>query len=199
MKALLLRYWPTTLLALSCVLAGAWLAIEASLTPDRPESRQPPAAPSALPPLPREEDFTLPPPEHFQAMVDKPLFIKGRKPLPPADTDTETTGDTTKPAPKDPPKLQLTGVLEIPDMGTLVLLRSDDGKHHYRLKPGDSVEGWRLSEVTPEHVTLTNGPQKHTLKLIKPRPVTPRRKPGFKQRFPRTRQPSTASRKRNGS
>ncbi len=180
MKQQLLERWPTTLLAMACVMTGIWLGIEVTLLSRQPDlpvlaSHEPP--PIEIPPM---EAYSLPPLEQYQNFVDKPLFIQGRTPVPPQDTEADTNTATTTSS--TPPKLQLTGILDTPDLGTLVLLRSVDGKQHYRLKPGDDVENWRLSEVASDHVVLTSGAQKHTLKLLKPKPALPSKKPGFKNR-----------------
>ncbi len=188
MKERLLTHWPTTLLVIGCILTGLWLAIEIGTLPDTPE-KNPTTAPEKRSKAPaiEQKDFSLPPMEQFHTFIDKPLFIQGRVPVPAEDLDATTPTTTTKP--RNPPKVQLTGILETPDVGTLVLLRSTDGKHHYRLKPGEEIENWRLSEVATDYVVIVSGEKKHTLKLIKPKPQpATRTKPAFNKQ-PRRKKP----------
>ena len=161
----------TLLLAGSCLLVGGIIVWEALTISDI--VIQPPPEPriETVPPSPR--DFHLPPIDQYQNFVAHPLFIQGRAPLP----DSGKGEDI--PAPSDLPKLVLTGILDTPDAGQIVLLRSQDGKRHYRLHPGDAIEGWRLVTIASDHVVLEQGGKRQTLQLLKPRPnppVTPKRR-----------------------
>ncbi len=192
MKEQLLTHWPTSLIVGACTLTALWLIGELFVLPVTPEPTQPP--PPAHGPTKSQElkNFSLPPLEQYQAFVSKPLFIKGRIPVAPEDSGTTTSATQT--VSSKPPKVQLTGILETPAVGKLVLLRSIDGKNHYRLKPGEDIEGWRLNEVASDHVVLEQGSKTHTLKLIKPRPKTSIRHPTRRPRRSRPpHRPRTAS------
>jgi len=167
MKQQLLKHWPTSLLAGACVLLALWLIGELLVLPVSPGKvhPSPPSHQTVNPP--KAEHYSLPPVDKYQAFVEQPLFVEGRTPVAPESSDT--TSLITTPVSANPPKVELTGILETPDTGQLALLRSVDGKHHYRLKTGDDVEGWRVEEIATDHVVLEQGSRRHTLKLIKPR------------------------------
>ncbi|HHJ40546.1 MAG: hypothetical protein AXA67_10265 [Methylothermaceae bacteria B42] len=127
-----------------------------------------PKAPPPAKPLPLEQ---------FQSMVTMPLFVEGRQPIP----EQDKTGETSTQASGPPPKIELTGIIQTPDAGKIILVRDKKGKTR-RLRPGDDVDGWQLAELAPDHVVLTQGAKKHTLKLIKPRPQSKIRRPRRHQR-----------------
>ena len=196
MKQQLLKHWPTSLLAGACALLALWLIGELIVLPVSPGEVQTsyPSQQTVSPP--KAEHYSLPPVDNYQAFVEHPLFVEGRNPVAPESSDTNSL--VTTPVSANPPKVELTGVLETPDTGQLALLRSVDGKHHYRLKTGDDVEGWRIEEIATDHVVLEQGTKRHTLKLIKPRPFAiKRRRPQISKRpRPPHRPRRKASRKR---
>ncbi len=131
-------------------------------------------------PLPQAPAAPEPPPlplDRFQAMVTHPLFVEGRQPIP----EQDKTGEATVQESGPPPKVELTGIIQTPNAGKIILIRDKEGKTR-RLKPGDNVDGWELAELAPDHVVLTQGAKKHTLKLIKPRPQSKIRRPRQRQR-----------------
>lgn len=181
MKASLSNH-TTVVLTGACLLLGVVLAWEASTLDSITVNPPPPPKVEAVPPAPKE--FQLPPIEHYQNFVSRPLFTEGRTPLP------EEGGSQEVIPASDLPKLQLTGILDTPDAGQIVLMRSQDGKRHYRLHPGDEIEGWHLAEIAPDHVVLEQGGRRQTLQLLKPRPNAPaiRKRPTVRP-SPRKRNP----------
>ncbi len=161
----------TALLAAVCLVLGGIIAWEVSNRDDIAVTPPPPPEPET--PTPTPEEFRLPPLDHYQHFVSRPLFLEGRTPLP------ETVQEPETAAASDLSTLQLTGILDTPESGQIVLLRSRDGKRHYRLHPGDTIEGWRLAEIASDHVVLQQGGRREVLQLRKPRPnppVTPKRR-----------------------
>ncbi len=161
----------TAFLAAVCLALGGIVAWEASKRAEITVT--PPPAPKLETPPPPPGEFRLPPLEHYRNFVSRPLFIEGRTPIP---AEAQETGTT---AASDLSTLQLTGILDTPESGQVVLLRSRDGKRHYRLHPGETIDGWRLVEIAPDQVVLQRGGRRQPLRLHKPRPnapVTPERR-----------------------
>ncbi len=161
----------TASLTAVCLALGGIVGWEASkrdkvtVTPPPPPKLETPAVPPG--------EFRLPPQEHYRNFVSRPLFIEGRTPLPEAAQEPESATAS------ELSEFQLTGILDTPESGRIVLLRSRDGKRHYRLHPGDAIEGWHLAEIAPDHVVLQQGGRREVLQLRKPRPnppVTPKRR-----------------------
>lgn len=165
----------TTVLAGACLAMAAFVALEYQWLKHSDPNIQPPApaTPAATPENQPKASASEPPPslDQFETMVSRPLFVEGRKPL----ADTEST-DETPVSNSPPPEIQLTGIIETPDAGQIVLVRGKDGKTK-KIKPGDEIDGWKLSELAPDHVILQQGGKEHTLQLIKPRPVALFRRP----------------------
>lgn len=176
------RHRTTLLLAGACAIAGLVVGGEFLwLKRPEPPAAPPPPTPSSAAEIPR--DFALPPLDRYPFFVSRPLFLEGRKPL---ETEDETIASAIA---SPPPEVELTGILETPEAGQLALLRSLDGHHHYRLRPGDSIEGWQLTRIAADHVILEQGTREHVLKLIKPRPQTPGRNRKKPENAPNIRKP----------
>lgn len=115
------------------------------------------AAPSAST---APKSFALPPLERFNAIVERPLFIQGRRPV-------VAEGDA--PAEREKPfDAQLHGIVAGPD-GVLVLLKDKAGRH-YKLRQNDKMDGWVLAEIGKDSVVLMRGEAKVELPLQKPKP-----------------------------
>lgn len=105
--------------------------------------------------------FELPPQDHFNAIVERPLFIQGRRPLPPQ--------EDAAPEPEKPLEIQLHGVVAHPDGSVLALFKNKAGQH-YRLRANESVDSWTLVEIAPDHVVMQREDNRQTLQLQKPKP-----------------------------
>lgn len=108
--------------------------------------------------------FELPPLEHFSGIVERPLFIQGRRPLAPVEE-----------GPVEPEKsfdAQLHGIVMAPDGSMLALLKNKAGRH-YKLRVGEKLDGWELAEIAPDRVMMMRGESKRELLLQKPKPKEP--------------------------
>lgn len=105
--------------------------------------------------------FELPSQAHFNTIVERPLFIQGRRPLPPQ--------EDAAPEPEKPLEIQLHGVVSHPDGSVLALFKNKAG-HNYRLRANESVDGWTLVEIAPGHVVMQHEDNRQTLQLQKPKP-----------------------------
>ncbi|GAB4261558.1 MAG: hypothetical protein Kow0065_12120 [Methylomicrobium sp.] len=164
----------TTVLALACVFLSAIVVLEwyytkhsnkrlfAGFTTNERESAYHAAElPTIEPSLQSEEVFA--------DLIDRPLFIEGRRPVP------ESEGDTTET--ESAPEgfdWQLVGVYT--QQGKLMALLSRtqkiEGKANYlKLAVGDEVGGWKLAEIEPDKVLLELEGRKRDLMLRKPKPT----------------------------
>ncbi|TAN46979.1 MAG: hypothetical protein EPN21_18755 [Methylococcaceae bacterium] len=107
--------------------------------------------------------FELPPLEHFDAIVERPLFIQGRRPV--------SAEEAVAATPDKPFDWQLHGIVKGPD-GALILLKDKAG-HHHKLPAGEKLDGWELAEIADDRVVMLRGEARQTLMLQKPKPKTP--------------------------
>lgn len=111
--------------------------------------------------------------EQYSDFVERPLFIKGRKPV--AEPEPESTPVV---AVKKVEALnwELTGIFATPKGVTAFFSRTGAKipKDNYRkLKIGDELEGWKLSTMSPDNVTLSQIGETKVLPLRKVKPKTP--------------------------
>ena len=98
--------------------------------------------------------FTLPPLSEFDSIKERPIFIDGRRPLPPNPTVVqEETRRPSSGVSSRPPKMNLSAILIVNDE-PMVLLRNPPKGSSSRLKIGDEFEGWQVEKITPDRVTL---------------------------------------------
>lgn len=95
----------------------------------------------ALPEPPPAPDLTLPPITEFTAVVDRPLFLPDRRPLP--------ADPPPPPPPKEPLAVNVVGIVMSGAQGT-VLLRLPKAKDAITLRAGDVVQGWTVVDISPE-------------------------------------------------
>jgi len=56
--------------------------------------------------------------------------------------------------------------------GNMAILAEASGKNR-RVKLGGTIDGWRLTELKPDRITLQRGEEQRDLPLMKPRPKGP--------------------------
>lgn len=152
----------TLLLVLAAVLQGALLAVQAGVVPvhRKPESaltsgRQAapsPPAPAAIPGLPPLDTLT--------ATVTRPLFAPSRQ----AGVGTGTATAAATQSGELDRKFTLTAIVIAGGTRFALIRNPVDGKT-VRLKPGETLAGWRLVEVLPDHVVLGSGGRRLVIKL----------------------------------
>ena len=157
-------------LVLLCLLLGGALLLELLFVQRAASSRAHDAEVTDQQQLPSSVEpdavFELPPLDEFSAFVDRPLFVEGRKPP----VEGETT-QTTKAEDLAPLELSLMGVMLSPH-GQMAILAEASGKNR-RVKLGGTIDGWRLTELKPDRITLQRGEEQRDLPLMKPRPKGP--------------------------
>ncbi len=120
------------------------------------------AGPEPLPPVPiRADDWTLPqveevripPLEHYEAMLARPLFNPDRKPVDmgeQGDVPGDKPGEVVEKEPPQPLEIVLRGVILLPEH-KIALLEDSKGTQHMRVREGDPLKGdfsqWTLVEL----------------------------------------------------
>jgi hypothetical protein len=158
----------TLLLAAVAAVLAALLAAEWSLLNRDGSSSARPSAPRATGTMDRPadgEDFALPALEAYPEMVQRPLFMENRRP------GVDVPEAPPPPPPATPMTLKLMGVVQTPS-GKTALFVDAKGKYQRR-KPGDTLDGWVLVELTPDRATLQQGDRREQLTLLKKRPKPP--------------------------
>ncbi|HYY16429.1 MAG TPA: hypothetical protein VE965_07270, partial [Gammaproteobacteria bacterium] len=165
MRALILKYPLTTVLGLVCALLLAILVSEL-LFPPSPLVITPEASRTPQSPLPvKKDDFSLSPLSQFQAIVERPLFLQSRRPIPGATTETSPT--VSKETRLN--QYSLTAVVIVPDK-RLALLRSTTDKKIHKIEEGQDLQGWKLKEIKDESALFQQVNESQELRLQRKTP-----------------------------
>lgn len=111
--------------------------------------------------------------EQYSDFVERPLFIKGRKPVAEPEPESTPVAVVKK---VEALNWELTGIFATPKGVTAFFSRTGAKipKDNYRkLKIGDELEGWKLSTMSPDNVTLSQTGETKVLPLRKVKPKTP--------------------------
>ena len=165
MRALILKYPLTTVLGLVCALLLAILVSEL-LFPPSPLVITPEASRTPQSPLPvKKDDFSLSPLSQFQAIVERPLFLQSRRPIPGATTETSPTASKETHL----NQYSLTAVIIVPDK-RLALLRSTTDKKIHKIEEGQDLQGWKLKEIKDEAALFQQVTESQELRLQRKTP-----------------------------
>ena len=114
-----------------------------------------------------EIDLTQQPEENYADLVARPLFVKGRKPV------DEPTPEIMQAAAKpDSFDWQLTGIYSTGKNVSALFSRSKSKvakDNHRRITTGDDLDGWKLTDINKDKVTLKQGSDEKELLLRKPK------------------------------
>ncbi len=111
--------------------------------------------------------------ENYSDLVDRPLFIKGRKPVNEPEPENVPVAAVKK---VESFVWELTGVFITPKGMTAFFSRTNTKvpKDNYRkYKMGDDLDGWKISEIQHDNVVLTQANETKILPLRKNKPKTP--------------------------
>ena len=110
---------------------------------------------------------SLPPKETFAAMVDRPLFSPTRRPYAPVVVAVEPEPVASEPGPPEPldPTIRFVGSVSRSNE-TLALITREDTDLVEALRPGDEVDGWRVTGITDWSLELEAGGEKFRLEIF---------------------------------
>lgn len=114
-----------------------------------------------------ESTFTLPPPDEFNAIVDRPLFSPDRRP-----PEDASPAEATSPAPDTgadaPHQIVLAGTATDQANRAVAILHDVSQGVQFRVWVGDRVDGWRVKEIRPRTVVLATATEEVTVTLDEP-------------------------------
>lgn len=149
---------------LNMLLVGVVAAMGFALVADRSSTVDAPAQAVQLPEgTATIEEVMLEFPDRaaFAAITERPLFLPDRRPLAGDETDNRAA-----PAPKaelPPPQVVLSGIVTIGEgRRALMALPREDAQLY---ATGQSLGGWRVSEITEDSVELISGARTHKVSL----------------------------------
>jgi hypothetical protein len=113
----------------------------------------------------------------LKAVRERPLFLPSRRPQKPAPAPVAQAAVPVAPPPPSAPTLRLVGIIQDPE-NAAGLVRRGSGPTLV-LRTGDPIDGWSVSEIGPEHLTIRLGDQVQTYRLfaattppgMRPRPM----------------------------
>jgi hypothetical protein len=146
------------------VLAGEWFAETETLATQKVEPKNDEVEIEALPTL---DALTETSEDDYSDLVERPMFIKGRKPVNEPEPENTPVAVTQK---MDVFVWDLTGIFTSPKGTTAFLNRTNAKveKDNYRkIKVGDVLDGWKMMEVQLDKVILTQANETKILLLRK--------------------------------
>ena len=103
--------------------------------------------------LPPKAAFKLPDEASYEDILERPLFVEGRRP--PSDEPEEEMEPEEEKQDLPPPKLSFVGVYSTPK-GMTALVRNDATQETVRVRTGDRFEGWEVSGIDDQRLVLKN-------------------------------------------
>ena len=158
----------TLLLVAACMLLALLAVVEWRIVNDRavpgfiaPVSAVEPTAPdeSSV-----GEEFIMAERDSLNEMVERPLFVEGRRPLVIEESDEVEEPQVVA----GKLKTQLMGVFT-GDRGLIAIIKDRKGKFS-RVWEGERLDGWLVKKVHPDRMEMVLGESTEVLELFKPRP-----------------------------
>ncbi len=147
--------WPPMLLLVVCA-ALAWVIYrQVAVAPNLNAAHGSTMEATSVPDLPPELQFSMRPVEDFDAILERPLFSPSRRP--PAIEALES------PPPNSDVAFTLKGILIDEDV-RIALFRAQRNKQIWRLREGDTIEGWTIVRIERDSVSLARGAFEKILK-----------------------------------
>ncbi|PKM12843.1 MAG: hypothetical protein CVV13_03815 [Gammaproteobacteria bacterium HGW-Gammaproteobacteria-3] len=139
-------------------------------------------------------DLTRKPEESYVELINRPLFIEGRRPAPEPESENAATGadggaEDQVAVPIEDFDWELDGVYLHQDTAMALFSRpkkTTGQASHAKKLINESIDGWKLIAIEPDKVVLEQGGKQHELLLRKPKPtkLPPQVKPAPKQNTP---------------
>ncbi|MDD2761840.1 MAG: hypothetical protein PHH11_16305 [Methylomonas sp.] len=165
MNATLLKYQMIALAILSVVMALEWGLGELNQSSLQDTLNKTLSTDYQSEPL---SSLNLPKPaaDSFINIVERPLFIEGRKPIPEAASEKVEQG-------ADLGQLEdwaLIGIYNKDKKAVALFRKQNEPKKFLKLNEQQVISGWQLKEIQADRVLLEQGGQQKTVMLRKPRP-----------------------------
>lgn len=158
---------PKLLFGLSAALTGV-LVVEIALLglfAAADDSAGPDAGPAtSYRPDTSNTTLTIPPIVQFREVIERPLFIEGRRP-----PKTQSSRTSSVEAVQLNGKWKVTGIFLAGEQ-SFVHVESVRDKKTTRLKAGAMLDGWRVASIEQNIVRFSNGAQSASLELQKKSP-----------------------------
>lgn len=123
----------------------------------------------------------LAPLARFDEIVQRPLFIEGRRPPPEVDASAEEEKPKPPPPVKTRPAMILTAVLMVDNQKKAVFRTIDKKQPFQNLTLGEEINGWVVADIQSSQVKLTQGRTEEIFLLRQyekvPLPVIPDKAP----------------------
>lgn len=106
--------------------------------------------------------------DQYSAIVERPLFIEGRKPIveqPVKEVVPVEVGQIDD--------WQLIGVFTKSKQPTVLFRKQNEAKKYLKLNENQTIAGWLVQKIQPDQVTLQQGAQQKIVPLRKPRVQPP--------------------------
>ena len=104
----------------------------------------------------------------YSELVERPLFIEGRRPLPEAPTENNQTVELGQ-----IDDWELIGIYNKGKQPIALFSKKNEAKKYLKVGNDQMVSGWALKEILPDRVTLQQAGQQKMLLLRKPRSEEP--------------------------
>lgn len=168
----LIKLLTSACVSLCLIIAGEWLyasyrqhSLLTSISSAEPQDYKADELP--------EIELAKQPEESYADLVDRPLFIEGRRPVAEVSPETAQAAAAAK---SDSFDWQLTGVYSTQKTLSALFGRSKSklAKDNYRkITVGGDLDGWELTEINEDRVMLTQGSNKKELLLRKQKSKAP--------------------------
>lgn len=127
----------------------------------------------AMPALTQTQPFG----EHFNVIVERPLFIEGRRPLPEQVVEETEAADNSQ-----LDDWLLIGIYSKDNRKMALFRKRNEAKTFLKLNETQMITGWQLMRILDDRVLLQQGGQQKSIMLRKPReqnppPQAPKRPP----------------------
>ncbi|CAD6878803.1 hypothetical protein [Methylomonas albis] len=127
--------------------------------------------------------------ESYSDIVDRPLFVEGRKPF--ADASPTDNLQTQESGQID--DWELIGVYDKANKPTALFRKRNEAKKFLKVTEEQSISGWLLKQIQADHVLLQQAGQEKSVVLRKPRVQVKPPMPGKPAVPPRPPQPNAVA------
>jgi len=178
MNKILLKIQWTLCALLLAVLLAEWLYGQSALSSLQLLLAPPPASDYQADDLPELELLEL----EMEAVVERPLFIEGRKPI--VEAVTASSQPTVDHGQID--EWPLIGIYTRDHRPVALFRKQNEAKKYLKLNEQQMIAGWQLQQIQADRVVLMQNGQSKTVMLRKPRPQL---KPTTPSNAPRNKPP----------